>query len=323
NDAAKTYRAADPTFTATVEGLVEPDTEAIISYEFTREAGANVGTYAITPSGDEVQGNYRLTFVPGTLTIKPRSIAKATIVSIAAKTYTGSALKPKLTVKDGTKTLVLNTDYTVTYKDNVKKGTATVTIKGKGNYSGSTSTTFKINAASVAKATVSKIANQKYDGNEKKPRPTVKVGTRTLKLGTDYTLTYKNNQKAGTATVTIKGKGNYTGSKSVTFKIVVMAGTWKGSGSKWWYQWKDGKYPKSVFLDISGKTYYFDASGYCVYGWKKIGGKDYYFESSGAMAKNKWVGNYYLGADGAMLVNTVTPDGWRVDKNGKAVKKVA
>ena len=324
NDATKTYRAADPTFTATVDGLVEPDNEGIISYELTREAGSNVGTYAIGPSEDTetVQGNYKLSFVPGTLTIKPRSIAKATIAAIAAQTYTGSQLKPKPTVKDGTKTLKSGTDYTVAYKNNVSKGTATVTIKGKGNYSGTKSATFKINAASVAKATVSKIANQRYDGTAKKPSPTVKVGTRTLKKGTDYTLAYKNNQKAGTATVTIKGKGNYTGTKSVTFKIVAMAGTWKGSGSKWWYQWKDGTYPKSVFLDIDGKTYYFNASGYMLTGWQVIGGKDYYFDSSGAMAKSKWVGNYYLKADGTMARNEWVDGGrYHVDKNGKYDKK--
>jgi glucan-binding repeat-containing protein len=103
---------------------------------------------------------------------------------------------------------------------------------------------------------------------------------------------------------------------------VAQKGTWKGSGSKWWYQWSDGGYPKSVFLDISGKTYYFDASGYCVYGWKKIGGKDYYFDSSGAMAKNKWVGNYYLKADGTMARNEWVDGGrYHVDKNGKYDKK--
>ena len=296
--------------TALVEG-----TDYTVAYKNNTKAG----TATVTITGT---GNYGGT-TSATFKINPKAISKATVAAIANKTYTGSAIKPALTVKDGTRTLKSGTDYKVAYKNNTKVGTATVTITGLGNYKGTKSVTFKIVAASVAKATVSKIANQKYDGKAKTPKPTVKVGTRTLKLNTDYTLTYKNNVKAGTATVTIKGKGNYTGTKSVTFKIVAQKGTWKGSGSKWWYQWSDGSYPKSVFLDISGKTYYFDASGYCVYGWKKIGGKDYYFESSGAMAKSKWVGNYYLGADGAMLVNTVTPDGWQVDKNGKAVKKVA
>ena len=62
-----------------------------------------------------------------------------------------------------------------------------------------------------------------YTGSAIKPAPTVKVGSTTLKSGTDYTLSYKNNTNAGTATVTITGKGNYTGTKSVTFKIVRKA----------------------------------------------------------------------------------------------------
>ena len=62
--------------------------------------------------------------------------------------YTGKALKPGVTVKikvDGkTVTLVNGTDYTVTYANNVKVGTATVTVKGKGNYTGTITLTFKI-----------------------------------------------------------------------------------------------------------------------------------------------------------------------------------
>ncbi|MBR2682506.1 MAG: hypothetical protein IKE22_04475, partial [Atopobiaceae bacterium] len=72
----------------------------------------------------------------------------------------------------------------------------------------------------ISKAKVSAISSQAYTGNAVKPKPTVKYGTATLKLGTDYTLSYKNNTKPGTATVTVTGKGAYAGTKSVTFKIV-------------------------------------------------------------------------------------------------------
>ena len=58
-----------------------------------------------------------------------------------------------------------------------------------------------------------------YNGKAQTQAPVVKVGGRTLKKGTDYTLSYKNNVKAGTAKVIITGKGNYAGSKSVAFKI--------------------------------------------------------------------------------------------------------
>ena len=225
-------------------------------------------------------------------------------------------------MKDGGRTLKSGTDYKVAYKNNTKVGTATVTITGLGNYRGTKSVTFKIVAASVAKATVSKVANQRYDGTAKRPTPTVKLGGKTLKKGTDYTLTYKNNVKPGTATVTIKGKGNYAGSKSVTFKVVAQKGTWTKVGSKWRYVWADKKYPKSLFLDISGKTYYFDANGYMATGWKTINKKSYYFDSSGVMAKSKWVGDYYLKADGTMARNEWVDGGrYHVDKNGKYDKK--
>ena len=285
-------------------------------YELSYENNVDAGTATVTLTGiGDFTGSKAVNF-----TINKASLSKAT-VTVKAQTYTGKALKPAPTVKVGGRTLKSGTDYTLAYKNNTKVGTATVTVKGKGNYAGTKSATFKITKPSVAKATVSKVANQKYDGVAKRPSPTVKVGGRTLKKGTDYTLTYKNNQKPGTATVTIKGKGNYAGSKNVTFKIVAMAGAWKGSGSKWWYQWKDGSYPKSVFLDISGKTYYFDASGYCVYGWRQINKKYYYFESSGAMAKSKWVGNYWLKADGTMATSEWVDGGkYWVGANGAWVK---
>lgn len=59
-----------------------------------------------------------------------------------------------------------------------------------------------------------------YDGTPKKPSVTLKEGTHLLKVGQDYTLTYSNNIKVGTATVKVTGKGDYTGTLSVTFRIV-------------------------------------------------------------------------------------------------------
>lgn len=59
-----------------------------------------------------------------------------------------------------------------------------------------------------------------YDGNAKTPTVTVKNGNTTLTKDTDYTVVYKNNTEVGTATVTVTGKGNYTGSKSATFQII-------------------------------------------------------------------------------------------------------
>ena len=66
------------------------------------------------------------------------------VSDIAAQTYTGSAIEPEITVTDGEKTLVLGTDYEVSYSDNTNVGTATVTITGINNYSGTVEKTFEI-----------------------------------------------------------------------------------------------------------------------------------------------------------------------------------
>lgn len=72
----------------------------------------------------------------------------------------------------------------------------------------------------ISTLTFSKISNKGYTGKAIKPAVTVKDGSKKLVKGTDYTVSYKNNTKMGTATVTITGKGNYTGTKTLTFKIV-------------------------------------------------------------------------------------------------------
>lgn len=146
-------------------------------------------------------------------------LENATIASIANKVYTGSQIKPTLTVTSGSKTLKAGTDYTVTYASNTNVGTATVTITGAGYYTGTKSATFKITARPISEATVAAIAKQTYKGSELKPAASVTYNGMTLKSGTDYTATYANNINAGTATVTLTGKGNYGGTKKVTFTI--------------------------------------------------------------------------------------------------------
>jgi uncharacterized protein YjdB len=71
----------------------------------------------------------------------------------------------------------------------------------------------------IGKCTIDSISTQYYTGKAIKPEPQVKYNSQILVKGTDYTLSYKNNVKPGTATVTIKGKGNFSGSKTIKFKI--------------------------------------------------------------------------------------------------------
>ncbi len=76
--------------------------------------------------------------------------SSAVIDEIPDQTYTGSAITPVVTVKDGETTLEKGTEYTVTYSNNTNVGTATVTVTGIGNYSGTITTTFNIIKATPA-----------------------------------------------------------------------------------------------------------------------------------------------------------------------------
>ena len=147
------------------------------------------------------------------------SISKASVtLSTSTYAYDGKAKKPGVTVKLNGKTLKNGTDYTVSYSNNTKVGTAKVTIKGKGNYTGSVSKTYSIKN-NFKKATVSGISTKAFTGKNITQSITVKYNGKTLKNGTDYTVSYSSNKNIGTATVKIAGKCSYTGTITKTFKI--------------------------------------------------------------------------------------------------------
>ena len=147
------------------------------------------------------------------------SISKASVtLSTSTYAYDGKAKKPGVTVKLNGKTLKNSTDYTVSYSNNTKVGTATVKITGKGNYTGSVSKTYNIKN-NFKKATISGISNKSYTGKNITQSFTVKYNGKTLKKGTDYTVSYLSNKNIGTATVKVTGKGSYAGTITKTFKI--------------------------------------------------------------------------------------------------------
>jgi len=212
-DAAYTGCAIKPAVTVkSSSGTLKSGTDYTVAYKNNIKAGTAIIT--VTGKG-EYTGTKDISFK-----ILPKKLTSPTISAIPDKTYTGSEIKPSLTVKDGDRTLTSNTDYTLAYKNNVNAGTAAVTVTFKGNYTGSKDVKFRIVPKKLTYPTISSIPNQPYTGSAIKPTPTVKDGNKTLTRNTDYTLTYKNNTNAGTATVTVTGKGNYTGSKSVTFRIL-------------------------------------------------------------------------------------------------------
>ncbi len=223
------------------------------------------------------------------------NISSVIVSNIEKKyTYTGENLVPEPTIKNENEKLKKDTDYTIEYKDNKEVGKATITITGKGKYTGTKEVSFNIEKATydmsnvkfedltvtydgkshiitatglpsgvkveyknnekiemgeytatavfisdsehynaiadmtatlkiigkdISNFTVLKIDNQLFTGKEIKPSVEIKDGDVVLKNGTDYTVSYSNNINTGKATVTITGKGKYSGAKTTTFNI--------------------------------------------------------------------------------------------------------
>ena len=173
------------------------------------------------------------------------SIVNAGISSVAPQVYTRKEITPSITVKFGTNTLKQGRDYTVTYRNNVNVGSAYAVVTGKGNYSGSKTVSFAITKKPVTALSYSSVEAQVYSGKAKKPAVTVKDGAAELVKGQDYSIAYSNNKEIGTAIITITGKGSYTGTKTITFKITPKPATLKKlkavSGKKLTASWKTVK----------------------------------------------------------------------------------
>ena len=191
------------------------------------------------------------------------SIVNAGISSVAPQVYTRKEITPSITVKFGTNTLKQGRDYTVTYRNNVNVGSAYAVVTGKGNYSGSKTVSFAITKKPVTALSYSSVAAQVYSGKAKKPAVTVKDGAAELVKGQDYSIAYSNNKEIGTAIITITGKGSYTGTKKITFKINPKPATLKKlkavSGKKLTASWKTvkniGGYQLQYSTSSKFKTY--------------------------------------------------------------------
>ena len=179
--------------------------------------GTEPGSYPVTVAGT---GNYT-----GEVT-KSFTISKAQISSTAITYdagpygYTGEEWKPEVAVSFNDAALTVDTDYTVSYENNINAGTAKIIITGIGDhFTGSTEKTFTINSAEISGCTFAPIADVTYNTKAHTPEVTVAISGRTLEADKDYTVSYASNVNAGTATVTVTGKGNFTGSANTTFTI--------------------------------------------------------------------------------------------------------
>lgn len=134
--------------------------------------------------------------------------------------YDGTYKKPAATVTFDGKVLQAGKDYTISYRNNLNVGVATVIATGMGDYTGYTSKNFTITKCAMAGGTVSVASSVSFTGSNITPSVTVKVAGRTLTSGTDYTVSYSNNKNVGTSNVYVYGKGNYSSSLSAKFDIV-------------------------------------------------------------------------------------------------------
>ena len=187
-------------------------TDYTVSYSNNKNAGT--ATAVITGIGN-YSGTMKTTF-----RIMPLSIYSAYNTEVSNQSYTGKAIEPKMDILYGNTILTKGVDYTVSYSDNKEVGSAKVTVTGIGNFCDSWFFYFEITECNIKNATIGKIADQFCTGKAVKPGVSVKLGSTKLKKDQDYTVKYSNNKKAGTATVTISGIANYTGTAKTTFKIV-------------------------------------------------------------------------------------------------------
>ena len=229
NSYQKTFGTADPEFTAKVEGTLGNDK---VDYTLSRKTGEDVGTYTITPTGDEKQGNYKVTYKPGTLTI----VAAQRTTELSVTSYNGvyDAKKYTITVNgtvagdqvaysyDGGKTWVTDLKE---YK-NVTKGSVAIQVKVTNkNYTPEETIlngTVEITPATLTVETPSQ--TKVYDGNALTAEGSITgfVNGETATFTTTGSQTEVGNSK-NTYTLTWDGTAketNYTVSDSVgTLKV--------------------------------------------------------------------------------------------------------
>lgn len=261
-----------------------------VTYKNNINAGTNTATMIITGIG-EYSGQVERKF---SIAKKSLNSGGVSIKSIPAQTYSGSECTPDVVVTYGDQTLRKGTDYYLSYSYHTDAGTANVTVVGKNaNYTGSLSTTFEIKPVSLASATVSGITDKTYNGAAQTQNVTVKLGGKTLSAS-DYTVTYKDNVKAGIATVVITGRKNYTGTKSATFRINAASSSGGGSTTSPLSRATVTKF--STTRNITGKAISLPVS--IKYGSKNLTSSDYSLTYNNSSSFPTKAGTYTVRAVG-------------------------
>ena len=146
-------------------------------------------------------------------------ISACSISDIGSVYYAAGGAKPVPEIKYKDTPLVLNEDFTVSYKNNKKLGTATVVIKGKGSFYGSTEKTFSIKSRPISDTQIT-ISDVFYNPQGILPKVGVSIDDGYFREGTDYTVSYGSTDTTGMVTVRVIGLGGLTGSKEVSYNVL-------------------------------------------------------------------------------------------------------
>lgn len=230
----KTYdgKAMEPAGTLQVSGDKVPVSELEVTYAGTgstsynnskvapTDAGAYKVTYKVPDSNENYTGKMEYNF-----TIRPKMVTADMIGTIDTQTYTGSAIMPQPVVKDLRKELTSGKDFTFGYDKNTNAGvnTATLTITGQGNYTGTANKTFAIAPKNLQNASITlQTDSLVYTGSTQTVQITSVKLDGVLLTTNDYAIANDSNKfiSANDAiTLTIAGMGNYTGTAATTWQI--------------------------------------------------------------------------------------------------------
>lgn len=233
-------------------------------------AGVKEGEHTLTDFTDDVA-------ISATYASELTNIATAgvTIADIEDLTYNGKEQHPSPVVTLNSNVLEAGANYQVTYSDGCNNvGTYTITVQGMGRYTGTLQKSFKIVPYDINGCDI-KVENKPYTGDVINVTPTVKYGSITLAQGEDKDYTFVTNpttvKKGGDYTLTVTGKGNYTGTKEIPFNVyysvptnisctnitaTTATVTWKDDlAAKWTVEYSTDKTFKSVeHIDIENAT---------------------------------------------------------------------
>ena len=274
-----------PTYVWNNENLYESG--VVVTLDFTVPEGKYWDRYTVSSgsisNAGVKEGEHTLTdftadvVISATFVSELTDIATAgvTIADIEDLTYNGKEQHPSPVVTLSSNVLEAGSNYQVTYSEGCTNvGTYTITFEGIGRYSGTLTKTFKIVPYDISGCDI-KVENKPYTGDVINVTPTVKYGSITLAQGEDKDYTFVTNpttvKEGGDYTLTVTGKGNYTGTKEVPFNVYYPAPTelsctnvtattaivtWKdGIATKWAVEYSTDKtFESAERIDVNEST---------------------------------------------------------------------